>query len=214
MRRSAPGPGEHRGRQVHDLPHHGARRRGRRLARPALRDPASHTEDLPLLGAVGSGRPAGGRGATPAPPACRRCRWTTWSARYGTLALRVLDLVAEDPALVRAARRRGRLPGRRGPVRRAARGGAARGRRAHAPHAHRVRGAGPRTARRRGRGSPDGAGPRVGRGAVDHEIEHYRSRLDAESAAQKMLDDAAADAARAPVRDVRLEHEAGRAPRG
>jgi glycerol-3-phosphate dehydrogenase len=40
-----------------------------------------------------------------------------------------------------------------------------------------------------------------------HEIAHYRSRLDAESAAQKMLDDAAADAARAPVRDVRLEHE-------
>ena len=49
---------------------------------------------------------------------------------------------------------------------------------------------------------------------MSHEIEHYRSRLDAESAAQKMLDDAAADAARAPVRDVRLEHEAGASPAG
>ena len=42
---------------------------------------------------------------------------------------------------------------------------------------------------------------------VAHEIAHYRSRLDAESAAQRMLDDAGADAARAPVRDVRLDHE-------
>ena len=49
---------------------------------------------------------------------------------------------------------------------------------------------------------------------VDHEIGHYRSRLDAESAAQAMLDDAGADAVRSPVRDVRLEHEpgAGRQP--
>jgi glycerol-3-phosphate dehydrogenase len=43
--------------------------------------------------------------------------------------------------------------------------------------------------------------------AVRREIEHYRSRLDAESAAQRMLDDAAADAARAPVRDMRLDRE-------
>jgi glycerol-3-phosphate dehydrogenase len=42
---------------------------------------------------------------------------------------------------------------------------------------------------------------------VDREIAHYRARLDAESAAQAMLDDAGADAARAPVRDVRLEAE-------
>jgi hypothetical protein len=42
-----------------------------------------------------------------------------------------------------------------------------------------------------------------------HEVEHYLSRLDAEAAAQAMLDDAGADAVRAPVRDVRLEHERG-----
>jgi glycerol-3-phosphate dehydrogenase len=39
---------------------------------------------------------------------------------------------------------------------------------------------------------------------VDREIGHYRSRLDAESAAQAMLDDAASDSARSPVRDLRL----------
>jgi glycerol-3-phosphate dehydrogenase len=42
-----------------------------------------------------------------------------------------------------------------------------------------------------------------------HEVEHYLSRLDAETGAQAMLDDAGADAVRAPVRDVRLEHEHG-----
>ena len=33
------------------------------------------------------------------------------------------------------------------------------------------------------------------------------ARLDAESAAQSMLDDAASDSARSPVRDLRLEAE-------
>ena len=37
-----------------------------------------------------------------------------------------------------------------------------------------------------------------------HEMTHYRARLDAESAAQRMLDDAASAAARAPVQDMRL----------
>jgi len=40
--------------------------------------------------------------------------------------------------------------------------------------------------------------------AVDREITHYRARLVAESAAQSMLDDAASDSARSPVRDLRL----------
>ena len=42
---------------------------------------------------------------------------------------------------------------------------------------------------------------------IEREIGHYRARLDAETAAQAMLDDAGADAARAPVKDVRLEAE-------
>jgi glycerol-3-phosphate dehydrogenase len=40
--------------------------------------------------------------------------------------------------------------------------------------------------------------------AIDREITHYRARLVAERAAQSMLDDAASDSARSPVRDLRL----------
>ena len=40
--------------------------------------------------------------------------------------------------------------------------------------------------------------------AIDREITHYRERLVAERAAQSMLDDAASDSARSPVRDLRL----------
>jgi glycerol-3-phosphate dehydrogenase len=42
---------------------------------------------------------------------------------------------------------------------------------------------------------------------IDREIAHYHARLDAESAAQSMLDDASSDLARSPVRDLRLEAE-------
>jgi glycerol-3-phosphate dehydrogenase len=40
--------------------------------------------------------------------------------------------------------------------------------------------------------------------AIAREITHYRARLVAERAAQSMLDDAASDSARSPVRDLRL----------
>jgi glycerol-3-phosphate dehydrogenase len=40
--------------------------------------------------------------------------------------------------------------------------------------------------------------------AIDRETTHYRARLVAERAAQSMLDDAASDSARSPVRDLRL----------
>ena len=42
--------------------------------------------------------------------------------------------------------------------------------------------------------------------AVDREVAHYRARLEAESAAQALLTDAASDSARAAVRDPRLDH--------
>ncbi len=42
---------------------------------------------------------------------------------------------------------------------------------------------------------------------VQGEVAHYLARLDAEAQAQAMLDDAASDAARSPVRDVRLRDE-------
>ena len=40
--------------------------------------------------------------------------------------------------------------------------------------------------------------------AVAREIAHYRDRLAAETKAETMPDDAASDAVRAPVRDLRL----------
>ncbi len=46
-----------------------------------------------------------------------------------------------------------------------------------------------------------------GEAAIDREVAHYQARLDAESAAQAMSDDAASDSARSPVRDLRLEAE-------
>src|SRR5450756_2298596 len=42
------------------------------------------------------------------------------------------------------------------------------------------------------------------RASIDREITHYRARLTAEHAAQSMLDDAASDSVRSPVRDLRL----------
>ncbi len=44
-------------------------------------------------------------------------------------------------------------------------------------------------------------------GVAQDEVAHYLARLDAEAEAQAMLDDASSDAARSPVRDVRLRAE-------
>ncbi len=49
--------------------------------------------------------------------------------------------------------------------------------------------------------------------AIDREITHYRARLVAERAAQSMLDDAASDSARSPVRDLRLAAAGAAGPR-
>ena len=49
--------------------------------------------------------------------------------------------------------------------------------------------------------------------AIDREITHYRARLVAERAAQSMLDDAASDSARSPVRDLRLSAARAAGPR-
>jgi glycerol-3-phosphate dehydrogenase len=131
--------------------------------------------------------------------------------RYGTLALRVLDLVAEDPEL--GAPLDGAETYLAAEVRFAVLNEAALHvddvltRRTHIAF----------EAQDRGRRAVEHVA-RVMAPAlewdediVNREIEHYRSRLDAESAAQRMLDDAGADAARAPVRDVRLEHGGGAA---
>ena len=169
--------------------------------------PPSHTEDLPLLGAVGSEQAARRAELHPGAAGLSQAQVGHLARRYGTLALRVLDLVAEDPALA------GPLDGvgtyLAAEVRYSVMNEAALHvddvltRRTHIAF----------EAEDRGRRAVEDvarlmAVPLGWDGAtVRREVEHYRSRLDAESAAQAMLDDAAADAVRAPVRDVRLEHE-------
>ena len=169
--------------------------------------PPSHTEAVPLLGAVGSAQAGQRARLHPAAAGLSPGQLDHLARRYGTLALRVLDLVAEDPALGAPVDGAGTYLGAE--VRFAVLNEAALHvddvltRRTHIAF----------EAPDRGRRAVEDVARLMApalewdEAAVSHEIEHYRSRLDAESAAQRMLDDAAADAARAPVRDVRLEHE-------
>ena len=178
--------------------------------------PPSHTEDLPLLGAVGS-KEAGRRARLhPGATGLSRRQVDHLAGRYGTMALRVLDLIVEDPALAAPLEGAVTYLAAEGPLRGCVDEAALHvddvltRRRTHIAFEEQDRG---RCA------VEDVAGLMApvlewDEATVSHEIEHYRSRLDAESAAQKMLDDASADAARAPVRDVRLEHEAGVSPAG
>jgi glycerol-3-phosphate dehydrogenase len=174
----------------------------------------SRTEDLPLLGAVGSDQAARRAQLHPGAAGLSPRQVGHLARRYGTLALRVLDLAVDEPALV--APLSGAETYLAAEVRFAVLNEAALHvddvltRRTHIAF----------EAQDRGRRAVEDvarlmAGP-LGwdEATVQLEVAHYRSRLDAETAAQAMLDDAAADAARAPVRDVRLEHERGAAAAG
>jgi glycerol-3-phosphate dehydrogenase len=170
---------------------------------------SSRTEDLPLLGAVGADQAASRAQLHPA-AACMTPRQVEHLARrYGTLALRVLDLVVEDAAL--AAPLEGAETYLGAEVRYAVMNEAALHvddvltRRTHIAFEAQDRGRRAVEDVARLMAEPLGWNET----AVRHEVDHYLSRLDAESAAQAALDDAGADAARAPVRDVRLEHERG-----
>jgi glycerol-3-phosphate dehydrogenase len=169
--------------------------------------PPSRTEDLPLLGAVGSDQAARRAQLHPGAAGLSSQQVGHLARRYGTLALRVLDLVVEDPALVEPLN--GADTYLAAEVRYAVLNEAALHvddvltRRTHISF----------ETQDRGRKAVEDVARLMtiplgwDEATVLHEVEHYRSRLDAETAAQAMLDDAAADAARAPVRDVRLEHE-------
>ena len=168
---------------------------------------ASRTADIPLLGAVGlSGaefRLTIHPGATRLAPEQRQ----HLVRRYGTLASKVLDLLVDEPRL--ADPLLGAEKYLAGEVRYAALHEGAlhvddvltrrthiafevpdRGQLAVEHVAHLM-------------------APVLGwdRAAIDREITHYRARLTAERAAQSMLDDAASDSARSPVRDLRLSAE-------
>ena len=167
----------------------------------------SHTESVPLLGAVGWTQ-AGERarlhpGASDLSPE----QIGHLAGRYGTLALRVLDLIAEEPDL--GAPLDGAHTYLAAEVRFAVLHEAALHvddvltRRTHIAF----------EAPDRGRRAVEDVARLMAPAldwdapAVAREIGHYRSRLDAESAAQAMLDDASADSARSPVRDVRLRDQ-------
>ena len=168
---------------------------------------ASRTAGIPLLGAAGLPGIEYRLGVHPGAKHVAAERRRHLVGRYGTLAADVLDLVVQDPALAVP------LPGAdkylAAEVSYAALSEAALHiddvltRRTHiafeAPD--RGRAAAPRVA--------ELMAPILGwdQSVVDREVAHYFARLDAESAAQSMLDDAASDSARSPVRDLRLEAE-------
>ena len=83
--------------------------------------------------------------------------------RYGTLALRVLDLAVEDPGLREPLGGAETYLAAEVLLRGDERGGAARGRRAHAPHPHRLRAGRPGTQGGRGRRADHGGLARLGR---------------------------------------------------
>lgn len=165
---------------------------------------ASRTADTPLLGVVGLSGAATRLKAHPGAASLPPERLTHLIGRYGTLAAEVLDLVVDEPRLAAP------LPG------------AGKYLAAEVTYAALKEGAlhiDDVLTRRthiafesadRGRSAADHVAllmaPVIGwdAGAVEREVTHYRERLDAEHAAQSMQDDAASDAARSPVRDVRL----------
>ncbi len=166
---------------------------------------ASRTADIPLLGAVG--RAGAGFRLSRHPGAVRLMpgQLNHLVARYGTLAEEVLDLLAADPAL--AAPLAGAETYLAGEVCYAALCEGALHlddvltRRTHIAF----------EAPDRGRLAAEAAARLMApvldwdEAAVEREIAHYLARLEAESAAQALLSDAASDAARSEVRDLRLE---------
>jgi glycerol-3-phosphate dehydrogenase len=167
----------------------------------------SRTEDIPLLGAVGSAEAPSRARLHSGAAGLTAVQIQHLVRRYGTLTLRVLDLIAEDPAL--ASPLAGAETYLAAEVRHATVFESALHvddvltRRTHIAFeaADRGRLAVEDVARLM---APDLGWDDAG---VAREVAHYRARLDAESAAQAMLDDAASDSARSPVRDLRLQAE-------
>jgi glycerol-3-phosphate dehydrogenase len=164
----------------------------------------SRTAHIPLLGAVGAPAAAARARLHPGGASLTPEQIQHLVGRYGALALQVLDLVVEEPELADPLT------------------GAETYLAAEVLHATVYEGAlhvddvlTRRThiafeAPDRGRRAVEDVSRLMAQALdwdqadVDREIGHYRSRLDAESAAQSMLDDAASDSARSSVRDLRL----------
>jgi glycerol-3-phosphate dehydrogenase len=169
--------------------------------------PASRTDHLPLLGAYGAAQAQSRARLHPAAALISPEQIRHLIGRYGTVALAVMDMLSGDPTL--AAPLAGAPNYLAAEVRYSVLYEAALHvddvltRRTHIAF----------EASDRGSRAVDEVAqlmaPALGwdQATVERESAHYRARLDAESAAQAMLDDAGADAARAPVKDVRLEAE-------
>ena len=121
--RGQPGAGRGHGRrrQADDVPRDGARRGRPRRPRPARR-PASHTEQVPLLGADGFLARTNQRVALSRRHGLEVGRIDHLLGRYGGLVDEVLDLVASRPELGLPLPGAERLPGRRDRLRRHPRG--------------------------------------------------------------------------------------------
>ncbi|HMK91368.1 MAG TPA: FAD-dependent oxidoreductase, partial [Thermoleophilia bacterium] len=167
----------------------------------------SRTAEVPLLGAVGYASAAARARLHPGGARLSDDQVRRLVARYGTTALAVLDLVVEEPRLAEP------VPGAETHLAAEVAYSTLHEAALHVDDVLTRRTHIAFECPDRGRAAVEHvarlmAGP-LGwdSDAVDREIEHYRARLDAESAAQAALDDQASASLRAPVRDVRLERE-------
>ncbi len=165
--------------------------------------PASRTADVPLLGALGAAEAEPRARLHPGAAGLSNDQVRHLVGRYGTVALAVLDLVARDPALGAP------LPGAEDYLRAEVLFAVLHEGALHVDDVLTRRTHIAFEASDRGRRAvEDVAGlmaPALGWGSDDvaREIAHYRARLDAEKAAQAMLDDASSASVRGTVHDLR-----------
>jgi glycerol-3-phosphate dehydrogenase len=165
---------------------------------------ATRTADTPLLGAVGAAGAEERLRSHPAAALLEPGRLRHLVRRYGALAATVLDLVAAEPRLAAP------LPGAERYVSAEATYAALHESALHIDDVLTRRTHIAFEAADRGREAAAHVAalmaPALGwdQAAVEREVVHYHARLDAERAAQAMLDDASSDTARSAVRDVRL----------
>jgi glycerol-3-phosphate dehydrogenase len=169
--------------------------------------PPSRTEHVPLCGAYGAGQAESRARLHPAASRLSPEQIRHLISRYGTVALVVMDMVAGDPTLATP------LTGAPNYLAAEVRYSVLYEAALHVDDVLTRRTHIAFEAADRGSAAVSEVAqlmaPALGwdQATVEREIAHYRARLDAESAAQAMFDDASADSARAPVRDVRLRAE-------
>jgi len=165
---------------------------------------ATRSADTPLLGAVGLGGARYRLQRHPGAASLSPEQLEHLVSRYGSAAGEVLDLVQREPELAQ------RLPGADGYLAAEVRYAATHEGALHVDDVLTRRTHIAFEAADRGAQAADAAArtlaPVLGwdEADVEREVAHYRARLDAELAAQALLDDAASNAARAGVRDPRV----------